>query len=64
MSDSSHADTAAQAKPLFVLGDHVQRQARLEGTWLNVFDVTVPSGGGTPFTATPAPKCSAFSRAR
>ncbi len=56
MSDSSHADMAAQAKPLFVLGDHVQRQARLEGTWLNVFDVTVPAGGGTPLHSHASPE--------
>lgn len=56
MSNSSHADMAAQAKPLFVLGDHVQRQARLEGTWLNVFDVTVPAGGGTPLHSHASPE--------
>lgn len=56
MSNSSHADMAAQAKPAFVLGDHVQRQARLEGTWLNVFDVTVPAGGGTPLHAHASPE--------
>ncbi len=56
MSNSSHADTAAQAKPPFVLGDHVQRQARLEGTWLNIFDVTVPAGGGTPLHSHASPE--------
>jgi len=56
MSNSSHADAAAQAKPLFVLGDHVQRQARLEGTWLNIFDVTVPAGGGTPLHSHASPE--------
>lgn len=56
MSNSSHANMAAQAKPLFVLGDHVQRQARLEGTWLNIFDVTVPAGGGTPMHAHASPE--------
>jgi quercetin dioxygenase-like cupin family protein len=56
MSNSSHTDTAAQAKPLFVLGDHVQRQARLEGTWLNVFDITVPAGGGTPLHSHESPE--------
>jgi quercetin dioxygenase-like cupin family protein len=56
MSNSSHADMAVQPKPLFVLGDHVQRQARLEGTWLNVFDVTVPAGGGTPLHSHASPE--------
>lgn len=56
MSNSSHADMAAQPKPLFVLGDHVQRQARLEGTWLNIFDVTVPAGGGTPLHSHASPE--------
>jgi quercetin dioxygenase-like cupin family protein len=56
MSNSSHADMAAPAKPLFVLGDHVQRQARLEGTWLNVFDITVPAGGGTPLHSHASPE--------
>ena len=56
MSNSSHADMAAQPKPAFVLGDHVQRQARLEGTWLNVFDVTVPAGGGTPLHSHESPE--------
>ena len=56
MSNSSPADAAATAKPFFVLGDHVQRQARLEGTWLNIFDVTVAAGGGTPLHSHASPE--------
>ncbi|KQV63980.1 cupin domain-containing protein [Rhizobium sp. Root1220] len=36
------------AKVFFVMGDRVERRARLEGTWLNIFDITVPPGSRTP----------------
>jgi quercetin dioxygenase-like cupin family protein len=47
---NSFVNTHAQsgAKALFVTDDQVERRARLEGTWLNIFDVTVPSGCRTP----------------
>ncbi|MGO6704362.1 cupin domain-containing protein, partial [Rhizobium ruizarguesonis] len=32
-----------EAKRFFVLGDRVERRLRISGTWLNIFDVTVPS---------------------
>ena len=37
-----------EAKSFFVLGDKVERRARLTGNWLNIFDVTVEPGGRTP----------------
>ncbi len=38
----------APARTFFILGDRVERRARLEGSWLNVFDITVPPGRATP----------------
>jgi quercetin dioxygenase-like cupin family protein len=43
---NTHAQPGAQA--LFASDEKVERRARLEGTWLNIFDVTVPSGCRTP----------------
>jgi quercetin dioxygenase-like cupin family protein len=43
---NTHAQAGAQA--LFFTDEKVERRARLEGTWLNIFDVTVPSGCRTP----------------
>jgi quercetin dioxygenase-like cupin family protein len=37
-----------KAKSVFIMGDRVERRARLTGTWLNVFEVTVPQGSGAP----------------
>ncbi|MDM9618735.1 cupin domain-containing protein [Rhizobium sp. S96] len=50
MMSNSVVKTHAQSgeKVFFVMGDRVERRARLEGTWLNVFDVSVPSGSRTP----------------
>ncbi len=47
---TSFVNTHAQpgAKALFAADDQVERRARLEGTWLNIFDVTVPAGSRTP----------------
>jgi quercetin dioxygenase-like cupin family protein len=56
MSNSNSATAAPSAKNIFVLADHVERRARLEGTWLNIFDVTVPSGGGTPLHSHASPE--------
>jgi quercetin dioxygenase-like cupin family protein len=56
MSNSNSATGAPSAKNIFVLSDHVERRARLEGTWLNIFDVTVPSGGGTPLHSHASPE--------
>ncbi len=42
----THAQAGANV--FFVMGDRVERRARLEGTWLNMFDVTVPPGSRTP----------------
>jgi len=38
----------ASAKVFFVLGDRIERRARLQGAWLNIFDITVPAGSRTP----------------
>jgi quercetin dioxygenase-like cupin family protein len=43
---TTHAQSGA--KPIFAMDDQFEHRARLEGTWLNIFDVTVPSGGRTP----------------
>jgi quercetin dioxygenase-like cupin family protein len=56
MSNSNSAPKAPTAKSFFVLADHVERRPRLEGTWLNIFDVTVPSGGGTPLHSHASPE--------
>jgi quercetin dioxygenase-like cupin family protein len=47
---NSFVTTHAQPSPQSVLAaeEQFERQARLEGTWLNIFDVTVPAGGRTP----------------
>jgi quercetin dioxygenase-like cupin family protein len=47
---NSFVNTHAQsgAKSVFAMDDQFERRARLEGTWLNIFDVTVPAGGRTP----------------
>jgi len=42
------APAPASAKVFFVLGDRIERRARLQGAWLNIFDITVPSGSRTP----------------
>ncbi|KRB50093.1 cupin [Rhizobium sp. Root708] len=42
------APAQASAKVFFVLGDRIERRARLQGNWLNIFDVTVPPGSRTP----------------
>ncbi len=42
------APAQASAKVFFVLGDRIERRARLQGAWLNIFDITVPTGNGTP----------------
>jgi mannose-6-phosphate isomerase-like protein (cupin superfamily) len=38
----------APARTFFILGDRIERRARLEGNWLSVFDITVPPGRATP----------------
>ncbi|TBA89296.1 cupin domain-containing protein [Rhizobium ruizarguesonis] len=45
-----------EAKRFFVLGDRVERRLRISGTWLNLFDVTVPSGSRTPKHAHASPE--------
>ncbi|EPE99289.1 cupin domain-containing protein [Rhizobium grahamii] len=42
------APAQASAKVFFVLGDRIERRARLQGAWLNIFDITVPAGSRTP----------------
>ncbi len=42
------APAQASAKVFFVLGDRIERRARLQGSWLNIFDVTVPPGSRMP----------------
>ncbi|PZM17175.1 cupin domain-containing protein [Rhizobium tubonense] len=56
MSNSNTATEASTTKSVFVLADHVERRARLEGTWLNIFDVTVSPGGGTPLHSHASPE--------
>jgi quercetin dioxygenase-like cupin family protein len=36
------------AKVFFVQSERIERRARLQGSWLNIFDVTVPPGGSAP----------------
>ena len=43
---NTHAPEGAQAG--FAPEGQLERHTRLEGTWLNIFDVTVPAGGRTP----------------
>ena len=38
------SDARTGPKSFFVLGDKVERRARLTGNWLNIFDVTVEPG--------------------
>ncbi|PDS29661.1 cupin domain-containing protein [Rhizobium phaseoli] len=45
-----------EAKRFFVLGDRIERQVRIRGTWLNIFDVTVPPGSRTPKHAHASPE--------
>ena len=45
-----------EAKRFFVLGDLVERRLRISGTWLNIFDVTVPPGSRTPKHAHASPE--------
>jgi len=45
-----------EAKSFFVLGDRAERRLRISGTWLNIFDVTVPSGSRTPKHAHASPE--------
>jgi quercetin dioxygenase-like cupin family protein len=49
-------DARTEAKSFFVLGDKVERRARLTGNWLNIFDVTVAPGGKTPRHAHASPE--------
>lgn len=49
-------DAHTEAKSFFVLGDKVERRARLTGNWLNIFDVTVEPGGRTPRHAHASPE--------
>jgi len=49
-------DARTEAKSFFVLGDKVERRARLTGTWLNIFDVIVAPGGKTPRHAHASPE--------
>jgi quercetin dioxygenase-like cupin family protein len=58
MMSNSVVKTHAQAmtKVFFVMGDRVERRARLTGTWLNIFDVTVPPCSGTPPHAHASPE--------
>jgi quercetin dioxygenase-like cupin family protein len=49
-------DARTEAKSFFVLGDKVERRARLTGNWLNIFDVTVEPGGRTPRHAHASPE--------
>jgi mannose-6-phosphate isomerase-like protein (cupin superfamily) len=46
----------APARTFFVLGDRIERRARLEGNWLNIFDITVPAGHGTPAHSQASPE--------
>jgi quercetin dioxygenase-like cupin family protein len=55
MSNSKSVAGTRGAK-VFVLADHIERRARLEGTWLNIFDITVPPGGGTPLHSHASPE--------
>lgn len=47
---NSRVNTQPQtgAKVFFVQGDRIERRARLEGSWLNIFEITVPPGGNAP----------------
>lgn len=45
-----------EARRFFVLGDRIERQVRIRGTWLNIFDVTVPPGSRTPRHAHASPE--------
>jgi quercetin dioxygenase-like cupin family protein len=47
---NSFVNTHAQpgTKSIFAMDEQFEHRARLEGTWLNIFDVTVPAGGRTP----------------
>ncbi|WP_040676971.1 cupin domain-containing protein [Rhizobium mesoamericanum] len=42
------APAQASAKVFFVMGDRIERRARLQGAWLNIYDITVPAGSRTP----------------
>lgn len=46
----------APARTFYILGDRIERRARLEGNWLNIFDVTVPPGHGTPAHSQASPE--------
>jgi mannose-6-phosphate isomerase-like protein (cupin superfamily) len=46
----------APARTFYILGDRIERRARLEGNWLNIFDVTVPPGHGTPVHSQASPE--------
>ncbi|MBB2754508.1 UNVERIFIED_ORG: quercetin dioxygenase-like cupin family protein [Rhizobium aethiopicum] len=58
MMSNSFVKTHAgdEAKRFFVLGDRVERRVRIRGNWLNIFDVTVPSGSRTPKHAHASPE--------
>lgn len=45
-----------EVKSFFVLGDRAERRLRISGTWLNIFDVTVPPGSRTPKHAHASPE--------
>ncbi len=47
---------AGSGRTLEVLGEKVEVRARLAGTRLNVVDVTVPPGGGTPLHSHASPE--------
>ncbi|RFB97458.1 cupin [Rhizobium leguminosarum bv. trifolii] len=58
MMSNSFVKTHAseEAKRFFVLGDRIERRVRIRGTWLNIFDVTVPPGSRTPRHAHASPE--------
>ena len=56
MSNSFVKVHAEDPKRFFVLGDRIERQLRIRGNWLNIFDVTVPPGSRTPKHAHASPE--------
>ncbi|QIB35582.1 cupin domain-containing protein [Ancylobacter pratisalsi] len=53
---SATVHPAAAASRFWVLGDQLSIRGNLEGTTLNVVDVVVPPGGGTPPHSHPSPE--------
>ncbi|OWV74804.1 cupin [Rhizobium sp. R339] len=49
-------ETGDRTKRFFVLGERIERRLRIRGNWLNIFDVTVPSGSRTPRHAHASPE--------